>query len=272
MCRRPWATFFFAALMLVIVQQSVLADGVERIVWDKKPIPITLAKNQERMVTFPGDVEVGVPQRLSEVLRTQSANNTVYWLANEVFEPARIQVKDVATGQIYMIDLRANDAPGVSYAAIQVILPHVQAGAASVSATEAEINYVTLTRYAAQQLFAPRRLLKELSGVHRVALSNTAISLYRGGAVEAVPIISWKSASFHVTAISLHNITSSVVKLDPRKLRGDWICATFHQQRLAPQGSTGRDTTVVYVVSTRSFEDAIGPWFNSVHANVSMAR
>jgi hypothetical protein len=58
--------------------------------------------------------------------------------------------------------------------------------------------------------------------------------------------------------VRLKNLTSRVVVLDPRTaLRGEWLAATFHHARLFPAGHEA-DTTAVYLVSVRPFEDALG--------------
>ena len=62
----------------------------ERIVWDRTPLGIMLPIGQERQVTFPAPVEVGMPAGLADVVRTQVVAGTVYWLAKKDFTPQRI--------------------------------------------------------------------------------------------------------------------------------------------------------------------------------------
>lgn len=41
---------------------DVFAEApVERLFWDKAPLAITLTVGQERLVTFPADIRVGIP-------------------------------------------------------------------------------------------------------------------------------------------------------------------------------------------------------------------
>ena len=98
----------------------------ERIVWDRTPLGIMLPVGQERQVTFPAPVEVGMPAGLADVVRTQVVAGTVYWLAKKDFTPQRIQVRDTATGQIYLVDLsaRASASPAPVIIALAPHRPH----------------------------------------------------------------------------------------------------------------------------------------------------
>ena len=113
-------------------------------------------------------------------------------------------------------------------------------------------GYVTLTRFAAQQLYAPARLLNELPGVVRVPVKREPVALVRGAAFEAVPLIAWRAGDRFVTAVTLTNTTRYPQILDPRTLRGDWFTATFQHNRVHAPGSEA-DRTVVYLISARPF-------------------
>ena len=77
---------------------------------DRTPLGIALPIGQERQVTFPAPVEVGMPAGLADTVRTQVVAGTVYWVAKSEFTPQRIQVRDTATGQIYLVDLSARSS------------------------------------------------------------------------------------------------------------------------------------------------------------------
>ena len=122
--------------------------------------------------------------------------------------------------------------------------------------------YVALTRFAAQQLYAPERLLRELEGVYRVPVSDQGtVPLIRTAGtlaeIEATPLASWADETG--LYVRLRNLTSQPVVLDPRTaLRGEWLAATFQHARLFPAGHEA-DTTAVYLISARPFADALGP-------------
>jgi integrating conjugative element protein (TIGR03749 family) len=231
---------------------------VERIVWDKTPIPIVLPVGVERRVAFPAAVRVGVPVEIQTKIRTLSAGGTVYWQASESFGVTRIQVQDIESGEMVLIDLSAieND-PALRSTPIEIVTsksdPAPQAAAAEETAGP---DYVTLTRFAAQQLYAPQRLLTTPPDIHRAATPRGSVTLFRGLPIEATPVAAWRGGSLHVTAVKLRNLGPEPVILDPRSLRGTWLAATFQHARLHPAGSEA-DATAVYLISARPFEESL---------------
>ena len=235
------------------------SQATERIVWTKAPIALSLPVGKERMVTFPGDVRAGVPPGLGDVLRTQSVAGTVYWLARKPFAATRIQVQEIDSGRLYLLDLRAeSDATNIAPVEI-VVRPSTPKDPDSPTPTtdSARVDYVGLTRYAAQQMYAPKRLLRDPPGVHRAPLRiKRAVALVRGGAIEATPLATWRGGELYVTAVKLRNVTNAPVALDPRELRGQWLAATLHHARLLPHGDEA-DTTCVYLISARPFDESL---------------
>jgi integrating conjugative element protein (TIGR03749 family) len=236
------------------------SQAPERIVWTKVPIALSLPVGKERMVTFPGDVRAGVPPGLADVLRTQSVDGTVYWLARKPFPPTRIQVQEIDSGRVYLLDLRAeNDATGTMPVEILVRsrIPQGTEDPTPAASDSERAGYVSLTRYAAQQMYAPRRLLRDPPGVYRAPLRvKRAVAIVRGGAIEATPLATWRGGDLYVTAVKLRNVTNAPIALDPRELRGQWLAATLQHARLLPHGDEA-DTTCVYLISARPFEESL---------------
>ncbi len=240
---------------------AVLAVTIpERITWQKTPIRLALTVGTEQRVDFPGPVKVGVPATIQAVLRVQSVAGTVYLLAHQPFEPTRVLVRTIDSGAVYLLDLSARDAGGAS-PPIEIRDP--EAGGSEPVANHAEqsaglpaYGYVALTRFAAQQLYAPARLLKGLPGVVRVPVRRGAVSLLRGGQVMAEPWVAWRAGDLYVTAVKLTNQAEQAVTLDPRALRGDWLTVAFQHNRLLPRGDEA-DTTAVYLISARPFEASL---------------
>ena len=261
-----------ALLMAVIdlsgAQFGYAADApqaVERIVWEKTPIPITLTINEERLVSFPAAARVGMPADLQPIVRTQSAGGTVYWRAAEAFTAQRVQVQLLDTGEIVLIDLSAvkKNPAGRSFPIEIEIAGRSQssgapgAGNPDPSVGSSEIDYATLTRFAAQQLYAPNRLLASPNGIFRVAVPKGPVNLTRGLEVEAVAIAAWQGGNLHVTAVRLRNLSRKPIILDPRtQLRGAWLAATFQHVRLHSAGEES-DTTAVYLISNRPFRESL---------------
>tara|TARA_R110002110_G_scaffold158656_1_gene356144 strand:+ start:23618 stop:24427 length:810 start_codon:yes stop_codon:yes gene_type:complete len=240
-------------LLLASVTAPAALEANERIVWRKIPITLDLGVGQERMVHFPGPVSVGLPEHLQGRLRIQSSAGTVYWLAQQSFPPTRILVRALDDGQIYLLDVTASPEGG-SASPVEIALTRQPAAASTgpASTGPSTHGYVSLTRFAAQQLYAPLRLQTPLPGVVRVPVSDEPVPLVRGGAVVAVPLASWRSGSRYVTAVKLTNTSHAAQELQADGLRGQWLAATFQHHRLLPAGDEA-DHTVVYLISDRPF-------------------
>lgn len=256
-------------LPLVSTAQTDNADPLnpERIVWRKAPIAIPLVVGEERLVHFPDSVSIGLPQSLTPALRSQSINGTLYLLAKQPFNNSRVMVRSEPDGPMYVLDISA-----VSKNPNRPVLPDVQVMLESTQANSnadstansvttdshqaSQWGYVALTRYAAQQLYAPSRLIPKRAGVVAMPVSTEPVNLVRGSKAEAIPVAAWKAGRYYVTAVKLTNHNSKALVLDPRELRGAWLAATFQHNRLLPTGSDA-DTTAVYLVSDRPFDVAL---------------
>lgn len=267
------ALLWLAAVTAGAAEPAVVEDAmtpamvVERVVWNRTPIAITLPVGVERQVKFPAPVRVGVPGAIAteSVLRTQSIDATVYWLAKEAFDPQRVQVREIDGGRTYLIDLEAVEGAAVA-SPVEVHAPAPRATGQPAAAAAApparetpRYGYVELTRFAAQMLYAPQRLLPELPGVAQEPLGvRNAVALVRGGAVEAIPEVAWSDGNLYVTAVRLTNRSSRRILLDPRMLRGRWLARTFQHAVLMPAGDPqAADVTMVYLISPQPFEESL---------------
>ncbi|MBR9910324.1 MAG: TIGR03749 family integrating conjugative element protein [Gammaproteobacteria bacterium] len=258
------AIFLFCVPAMAFAQvDGAASDTPERVVWRKTPIAISLVVGEERLVHFPGSVSVGLPQSLTPQLRSQSINGTLYLLARQPFERTRVMVRSEPEGPLYVLDLFAQRKTAISFPLpeVQVMLePPIEEGDAAQSGTIKDNRsmpwgYVALTRFAAQQLYAPTRLIPSQLGVVALPVGAEPVDLVHGGHVDAVPVAAWKAGGQYVTAVRLTNRTPKAVVLDPRELRGAWLAATFQHNRLMPAGREA-DTTAVYLVSDRPFDAA----------------
>ena len=90
--RRRLSMSMTALLLLAAQTSSAASMPPQRIQWQKTPITIALSVGEERMVHFPVPVSVGIPATLQSVLRTQTVNGTVYWMAKATFSSTRVMV------------------------------------------------------------------------------------------------------------------------------------------------------------------------------------
>lgn len=244
----------------------------ERLVWNRVPLTITLPVGRERLVSFPVAVRTGLPGDLRpSLLRTQIVDGTIYWRAEQPFTAHRVQVQALGSGNTYLVDLSASEQSDTS--PIEVVIPESRPEPAALSRGKsaavrpesregarpapAQQDYVTLMRMAAQQMYAPRRLLRLPEGVHSAGVSRSpAGDLIRGSPAEVLPLAAWRSGALHVTAVKLRNKGSDALILDPRTLRGRWLACTFQHAKLFARGDE-RDTTAAYLISEVPFQGAL---------------
>ena len=245
-------------IALLLVQSLVHAetDTLERIEWKKAPIRLELVVGQEQRIEFPATVKVGVPASVQGVLRTQSVNGMVYLLAHAAFGSSRLMVRELDSGRIYLFDVTAAEEGGPGHP-IQIYVRGEQGNekdqaTGGLESEQERPDFIQLTRFAAQQLYAPARLVKDQPGIVRIPVSRGPVDLYHGGSVEGVPLVAWRAKGLYVTAVKFTNRTEQALTLDPRNLRGTWLTATFQHHRLFPKGDEA-DTTAVYLISARPF-------------------
>jgi len=251
------ATWLGVALLLVQSLTHAETDTPERIEWKKAPIRLELVVGQEQRIEFPAAVKVGVPASVQPLLRTQSVNGTVYLLAHAPFDSSRLMVRELDSGRIYLFDVMVVE-DGVATHPIQITVTddsdtNKDRATGGHEPDQRQPGYIQLARFAAQQLYAPARLVKDRPGIVRVPISRDPINLLHGGAIEATPLVAWRANGLYLTAVKLTNRTEQPQTLDPRDLRGAWLTATFQHHRLLPKGDEA-DTTAVYLISARPFE------------------
>jgi len=234
--------------------------ATERLVWDKTPLQVALGigTDRERSITFPAQMHIGVPQEVAQALRVQTVGRTSYVTALAPFPRTRVIAEDRTSGSVILLDLSAavnnSSTLPVTVVVPSVAEPRPQGRHADDDEQETPVDMVTLTRFAAQQMYAPRRLTGAHAAIRRVLVDGSPLDdLYAGGGVRGVPAAQWRGDGFYVTAVVLQNLRAQPVELNPLEVRGRWRAITFQHGRLLGKG-TEADTTVVYLVCERPFD------------------
>lgn len=224
--------------------------------WERLPLSVPLVVDQERVVFVDRNVRVGVPSSVTDRLRVQSAAGVVYLRANAPIEPTRLQLQDAESGELILLNIVANSAKAAQPLEPVRIVTAALAGNESASLHEAPTRAtpvpVVLTRYAAQNLYAPLRTVEALPGIRRVNLRRDLPldTLLPSLPVQASALAAWRLDDHWVTAVRLRNTASQWLDLDPRRLQGDIATATFQHPSLGPHGQSS-DTTVLYLVTRK---------------------
>jgi integrating conjugative element protein (TIGR03749 family) len=240
-------------------------EAVEILRWQRLPLPVPLVVGEERIVFIDRNVRVGVPAQLGERLRVQSAGGTIYLKANNTIPPTRLQLQDVESGALILLDIaaeatREGEKP---LEPVRIVLEETgqrdgrPAGSTnklsnpSTSAPPRDTPIpVVLIRYAAQNLYAPLRTVEPVAGIARANLRRGLAldTLLPTLPVRARALAAWRLSDQWVTAVRLANTSASWLDLDPRALQGDFVAASFQHPTLGPAGEP-TDTTVVYLVT-----------------------
>ncbi|MFN1266860.1 TIGR03749 family integrating conjugative element protein [Pseudomonas lundensis] len=267
-----------SALFLLVCP---LATAVEILRWERLPLAVPLQVGQERVVFVERNVRVGLPASLQGKLRVQSAGGALYVLANETIAPSRLQLQDADDGTLILLDIVAEAAKAGEppLEAVRIVEAERQAPR---DADEAQVARpapptplpVALTRYAAQSLYAPLRTLEPVPGVNTVPLRD---DLVLDTLMPELPLVyralaAWRLKDLWVTAVRLRNTSPRWIELDPRRLQGDFVSATFQHPDLDPKGDA-TDTTVVYLVTRgHGLAGALLPSISPVDASLNLPR
>ncbi|WP_323868067.1 TIGR03749 family integrating conjugative element protein, partial [Xenorhabdus szentirmaii] len=153
---------------------SVGTKADELMKWERIPLSVTLKVGQERIIFADRNMRVGVPPSLSDKLRVQSAGGAIYLKARQSFSPTRLQLQDSENGEIILLDIRtAKTAPTEPVRLIYSDEKSTVSVEKSPSQSQAKLSApvpVLLTRYAAQQLYAPLRTVEPVTGIRPVSL------------------------------------------------------------------------------------------------------
>ncbi|HAT6801808.1 TPA: TIGR03749 family integrating conjugative element protein [Citrobacter freundii] len=261
--------FYLFPLLSFIFCHSI-ASATELRQWQRLPLPVALHTGHERVIFVNRNVRVGYPTALDGKLRIQSSGGTVYLLASEDFPDSRLQLFDMDSGELILLDISASE--GETLEPLELRYDESvwrndtdTAENSDTTPTAVKEEYagplpVVLTRHAAQMLYAPLRTVEPVVGMTQVPVRLSVIitTLLPSEPVTASPLAAWRLGDTTVTAVKLQNRSQQRVILDPRALQGQFLTATFQHDWLGAHG-TPEDTTVVYLVTAGSADQAILP-------------
>lgn len=279
------------AVVLLTMAIAPISQAVEVLRWERLPLAVPLVVGQERVIFIDRNVRVGVPAAVSAQLRVQSAGGAVYLLAREPIAPTRLQLQDTDSGALILLDIAAQAAKDGQPPLEPVRIVEGDAPAKRYGGTNADDQPgsappanddtrpiretpvpVVLTRYAAQNLYAPLRTVEPVAGIQHARLErNLALeTLLPTLPVRARALAAWRLEDLWVTAVRLTNTLPHWLDLDPRTLQGDFIAATFQHPSLGPVGAS-TDTTVVYLVTRgHGLAESLLPAISPIDATLNL--
>ncbi|GGB97682.1 integrating conjugative element protein [Dickeya fangzhongdai] len=273
--RLPFTPGIRAGMMAILLAVSLGVSADELMKWERIPLPIPLKVGQERVVFADKNVRVGFPRALDGKLRVQSTGGAVYLKADSAFPQTRVQLQDMESGEIILLDVTATptgptepvrivyngDVTSVNSSTAADKASRSKSTSSSATAEEASATKpqtphynaplpVVLTRYAAQSLYGPLRAVEPVTGIHPVnpRLPARITTLYPSEPLEISTLAAWGVGTRTVVALRVRNTVSRKIVLDPRVLQGQFVSATFQHRWVGPTGSP-EDTTTLYLVT-----------------------
>ncbi len=243
-------------LLFIISAQLGATDDFIRLINDASPIDIELTNQQETLLEFDFIVhQTGISNDILEQLSSQFVDSRLWLRPINNFASGKLLVKDTNQQIRAIILLSATSAIRPKHYKITTKRATTQ-NIKQKDETKS-LNYVDITRFLAQKLYAPERLIKDI-GLKAIFISSKPIELFTcsinlacNGAVLATPILQYSDDyGRYGIAIKLINQTNRLIHLDPRDIVGNYLSASFQFNKLAPKGGT-TDTSVVYLVSAK---------------------
>lgn len=251
------------------------------IVWKNSPISIRLPVGRERLIKFQNPVSFGMPKNFSEFLSIKNDAGILRLTALTSFSGKRVEVKDTVTGKLILLDLSSNSDKNSDESAIDILYKKPGYNEAvrnsgwvkEPSDLQGEMSFVTLTRFAEQQLYSPKRLLKNPYNIRLITSyvdhKNTIPKgqwfdgLFIDGSTHNLKWAQWYSSGYYITAVLVRNqlaepldLTHNITNLCGRD-SGIWKSVTFFPNwQLKPRGDLS-DTTVAFLISSVPFEQAV---------------
>lgn len=241
-------------LFMVISSASIHAVEIESVEYSGLPLDLSVPTNSERLVRFPSPVIVDIPQDLDDKLETEIIDNKVFWKAERPFSRTRIKVKTMdQPPRWFILYLSGTDSAPSTPIQVQRRAEPIPSPSSSASVPEP----IALSRWASQWVYAPKRLQKAFPGAVSTYVDKTpTLRLFYGAGIEVTPIAAWRTHRWHLTVVSIRNLTDQLIEWEPTSVRGHWYAATPQHGWLDPKGSE-TDQTYLYLVSKQ-------PWGKSL--------
>lgn len=269
--------FKFTSLAAALIF-ATSASSTEIVHYDNKPVTVHLVKGEERMIQFGDHVQIGVSrsQEAQQLFRVQSAQGAVHILPNKAFDRERVQIKRMNDGRVVLLDLISveSTADSAPMEDMRIYLENENTlGGTTPESTQLQaaasqrkmITPITLTRYAAQKLYAPTRLHTELPQITEAnlnALRNKSVRAFKGinrVRTEVKPVLAYRSGDLYVAALLVQNTTLEPVTLNYLDINLPFSHATYQHHQLTRRGTPG-DRTILYLVNNRPLTETLVPW------------
>lgn len=252
------------------LQRYFPADDSTHLIWDGTPIAVALPVGKEKRLIFPANVTADVNGALNaDQLKLLNNDKSLYFTALKPFQTTRIYVTLKTTGEVLLIDLSTEEHTSNVSQYIDMHQKLIKTNDTTTDSSEKnksnaykDVTYVDLIRFAWKQTYAPERISKNAPQYSRAPMHTQKFVswLVYGDNIIAFPQGSWMAGKYYITAILLRNKYQHITRIDLRNdLCGEWKAATlFPRSILKPYGDKEKDTTMLFLVSSRPLGENLG--------------
>lgn len=254
------------SLFLMIFCINVIAEiHTVRLLNKGQPLAVNLTIDKEVQIIFATNIDqIAIPAGLQNKISVQSIDKRAWFRAVIGFSEAKFLVKDTK-GKIIVLLLSASKTIN-RHQNYQVVNEANKPQAKSVNIKKIpRVSYVDMTRFVAQTLYAPKRLIKDI-GLVKVPVNPLVTNLFAcydnvllcNNSIVITPIVAYRNKQGnYITALKITNKDSNYgINLDPRAVRGNFLAASFHFDRLGKSGNNS-DTSVLYLISKQTFRQSL---------------
>src|SRR5580700_317473 len=142
------------------------SDDSEHLTWKGDPIILSLPLNKEKRIVFNEKVSVDLKGALNtDQLRILNNDKSLYLTAFQVFKTTRVFVTLKESGEVLLIDLKADEQASDK-------TQYIESKSITTKGHNVvnDLSYVDLIRFAWQQSYAPEKLINNNSEFSRVPM------------------------------------------------------------------------------------------------------
>lgn len=245
----------FILLVSSVFNVLAFAGDYVRLINDGSPINLSITNQQETLLEFDFLIkQIGKNAAAVDYLLTQSVDSRLWITAKVNFNNSKLLIKDKDDRIQVIITLSATTVITPSHYKVNTKKPLVELEYLQ-KPKQQVLSYVDMTRFLAQKLYAPARLIKEV-GLKRIFVSAQSVEWFAcsvnlacNGAILATPILQYTNNKYYAIAIKLQNQTNRIIALDPRDITKPYLSAAFQFNTLGAKGSP-TDTSVLYLINS----------------------
>ncbi|MFC5079631.1 hypothetical protein VTH8203_00848 [Vibrio thalassae] len=252
---------------VVFVFSMTQASATEVLVWDKKPLSIRLEVNQERLIEFPDNISIEIPNKLRSRLRVSAAAGVMYITPIAEFPKTRIDIRLASTNELIFVDLFAVEPTGeLSQGSVKVVtmkeVKKKQKEDTDLIAQSTSLTIKDLIQHASHDFYAPSRLKDNSKPIVETRIkSKLNLDLLFMGRSAALfdlqPMKQYRTSRYTLTAILVTNRTAKRQPVIFADMYPSFIAASSQHANVGPAGGLAQ-STVLYLVTERPLsEDSV---------------